>query len=48
MTQHRGSVGASHPPDPGLILGIPKNFIIQDVDEIYQGRLDRGKLENVD
>ena len=23
--QHRGSDGFSHPPDPGLILNIPKN-----------------------
>ena len=32
--EHRGSICASHPAAPGLILGVPKNLSL-DVAEIY-------------
>ena len=36
---HRGSLCAFHPAAPGLILGIPKNFLILDVAKIDQRHL---------
>ena len=35
VAYHRGSIRASHPAAPGLILGVPKNVFILDVAEIY-------------
>ena len=44
---HKGSIGASQPEAPGLILGHPKKFFSLDVVEIYR-RPCSESLNNVD